>query len=229
MPERGSRRSAQVAPISYWIPGGLYRLWRCGHGACALTYGDFPGTGAAAGEQRSGFSFRSYEFQVNSFAGGYGWNGIGGYSNFSALTREGAQLNYDFKGVGNLPMALIAGVDALKYKPDVFNSLTGSGTESTAAYGFHAGVEVRPTSNLSLSVSAGYVQPNGRVDSDIRSSLLPGESPMFAGGRRSLFNSALFSLPAGRVARRSEAGPESGGEYAAQSAQSQQDGESRRW
>ncbi len=174
---------AQVAPISYWIPGGMF-----GFGSAtsetAPTYGDFPGFDAAAGEQRSGFSFRSYEFQVNSFAGGYGWNGIGGYGNFSALTREGAQLNYDFKGVGNLPMAFIAGVDTLKYKPDVFNSLTGSGTESTAAYGFHAGVEVRPTSNLSLSVSAGYVQPNGRVDSDIRSSLLPGESPMFAGGRR---------------------------------------------
>lgn len=182
----GQAATAQVAPISYWIPGGLFGFGGA-VGGSAPTYGDFPGFDADASEQRSGFSFRSYDFQVNSFAGGYGWNGLGGagsYGNFSALAREGAQLNYDFKGVGNLPMTFTAGVDTLKYKPDVFNALTGSGTESTAAYGVHAGVEVRPTSNLSLSVSAGYVQPNGRVDSDIRSSLLPGESPMFAGGRR---------------------------------------------
>lgn len=180
----GQPAAAQVAPISYWIPGGLFGFGGAA-GDSAPAYGDFPGFDAS--EQRTGFSFRSYDFQVSSFAGGYGWNGIGGaggYGNFSALTREGAQLNYDFKGVGNLPMAFTAGVDTLKYKPDVFNALTGSGTESTAAYGVHAGVEVRPTSNLSLSVSAGYVQPNGQVDSDIRSSLLPGESPMFAGGRR---------------------------------------------
>jgi hypothetical protein len=52
-------------------------------------------------------------------------------------------------------------------------------------YSVNAGVEFRPTSNLSLSLGVGYTdQSQGRVDSDIRSPLLPGAMPLAIGGRR---------------------------------------------
>jgi len=48
-----------------------------------------------------------------------------------------------------------------------------------------AGVEFKPTSNLSLSFGAGFTQQqSGRMDSDINSSMLPGESPALGGLRR---------------------------------------------
>jgi hypothetical protein len=46
-------------------------------------------------------------------------------------------------------------------------------------------VEFKPTSNLSLSLGVGYTQQqSGRIDSDINSPLLPGQSPIFIDGRR---------------------------------------------
>ncbi|MBB1093420.1 hypothetical protein HUU61_19280 [Rhodopseudomonas palustris] len=189
--------SAQSAPIRYWVPGGPFGF---GGGTSAkwqpLSWGDVPGFTAdsvsSEDGERTGFAFRNYSTPVSSFAGGSAWRGVGGiggagaFGNFSALTSEGAQYGYNFKGVGGLPVTLFGGVDTLKYNPDVFTSLTSPGFSSghTAATAVHGGVEIRPTSNLSLSVSAGYVQPSGAVDSDIRSSLLPGESTMFSGGRR---------------------------------------------
>jgi hypothetical protein len=47
-----------------------------------------------------------------------------------------------------------------------------------------AGVEFRPTSNLSLSLGVGFAQQGGRIDSDINSSLPPGATPLYFGGRR---------------------------------------------
>ena len=59
-------------------------------------------------------------------------------------------------------------------------------TSSTApGYGAFAGIEIKPASNLSLSFGVGYTQQqSGRMDSDINSSMLPGESPAFGGLRR---------------------------------------------
>jgi hypothetical protein len=179
---------AQVAPVRYWIPGGPFGFG----GAVAETPStetSADGTGFGAGDaERTGFSFRSASVPVNSLTGGFGWTGPGGagaFGNFGALTYDTAQYGYSFKGVGDLPVTLFGGVDTLKYNPDVFSNVTSFGSGSSiAATAVHAGVEIKPTSNLSLSLSAGYVQPSGAVDSDIRSSLLPGESPMFSGGRR---------------------------------------------
>lgn len=183
---------AQVAPVRYWIPGGPFGF---GGGIAEswqpVSWGDVPAFSAESGEpgERTGFAFRSYSYPVNSFASGMSWRGLGGagaFGNFGTLVSEGAQYGYAFKGVGGVPMTLFGGVDTLKYKPDVFNALTAPGfaSSSTAATAVHAGVEIQPTSNLSLSVSAGFAQPSGLVDSDIRSNLLPGESPMFSRGRR---------------------------------------------
>jgi opacity protein-like surface antigen len=59
-------------------------------------------------------------------------------------------------------------------------------TSSAApGYGAFAGVEFKPTSNLSLSFGAGFTQQqSGGMDSDINSSMLPGESPALSGLRR---------------------------------------------
>ncbi|RJF70813.1 hypothetical protein D4Q52_15630 [Rhodopseudomonas palustris] len=188
--------SAQSAPIRYWVPGGPFGF---GGGATEswqpLSWGDVPGFTASEPDEdgfRTGFVARAYSTPVSAFSSGLNWRGVGGiggagaFGNFGSLAVEGSQYGYNFKGVGNTPMTLFGGVDQLKYQPDVFTSLTSPGFSSgnTAATAVHAGVEIRPTSNLSLSFSAGYVQPNGAVDSDIRSNLLPGESPMFSGGRR---------------------------------------------
>jgi opacity protein-like surface antigen len=55
----------------------------------------------------------------------------------------------------------------------------------TGGYSAHAGVEFRPAPNVSLSVGVGYTQQStGRIDSDINSPLLPGESPFALVGRR---------------------------------------------
>jgi hypothetical protein len=82
-----------------------------------------------------------------------------------------------------MPVTVFGGVDTLKYGPDAFNTIMSFSPSAgtTAAYGVHAGVEIRPTSNLSLSFSAGYTQQQSGVgDGDISSSLLPRE----LGGRR---------------------------------------------
>jgi hypothetical protein len=184
----GHAAQAQVAPVQYWIPAGLFFGSGSADGGSATTYGDVPGFNVAD-TNRSGFAVRSYSIPSSAMAGNLGWNGIAGagaFGNFGALSYEGTQFGYNFKGAGGLPVTFFAGVETLKYNPDVFSALTSMSPTSTAsgAYRVNAGVEFRPASNLSLSVSAGFAQPGERIDSDIRSTLLPGETPMFSGGRR---------------------------------------------
>lgn len=179
---------AQVAPLRYWIPFGAFGGWA--DAATAPAYGDFPSfnANADAGEQPSGFAVRSYSVPVSAISSGFAWSGFGGArgGNFGSLSLDSSEFGYHFKGAGNLPVTLFGGVDTLKYNPDVFGTVTGFGSPAaTAATGVHAGIEFKPSSNVSLSFSAGYTQQqSGLGDSDIRSTLLPGESPMFSGGRR---------------------------------------------
>ena len=52
------------------------------------------------------------------------------------------------------------------------------------AFSANAGIEFRPTSNVTLSLGASFTQhSSGAVDSDINSPLLPGQSPLAIGGR----------------------------------------------
>jgi hypothetical protein len=178
-----SAANAQGEPVKYWIPFGPF-----GYGggavetASAETYGNFPSFDAGQTEQtdRSGFVFRSTSAPVSSLAG----FGFGGPSAFgTSLSYERSQFGYNFKGVGDMPVTLFGGVDTLKYSPDVFSNIMSFSPNSgpAPATGVHAGVEIRPTSNLSLSFSAGYTQfQSGLGDGDIASSLLPRE----LGGRR---------------------------------------------
>jgi opacity protein-like surface antigen len=84
-----------------------------------------------------------------------------------------------------MPVTFFAGLDTLKYGNGIGSSLaplTSGFSPGTSAFG---GVEFKPTSNLSLSFGVGYTQQDsGGMDSDINSSMLPGESPVFSRFRR---------------------------------------------
>ena len=164
---------AQVAPIRYWIPGGPFGL---GGDTTTQYWGSAPDEDGF----RKGFSFSSYSMPVNSFTGGFG-----AFTAGSGLSSEGAQYAYSFKGLGDTPVTFFGGVSSLRTTPDVFTSLVTPGFErsSTLATSINAGVEFKPTSNISLSLSAGFVQPSATLDTDIRSQLLSAQSPGFLGRR----------------------------------------------
>jgi hypothetical protein len=178
-----SAARAQGAPVKYWIPFGPFGF---GGGAAESTgvetYSNFPSFDVEQAD-KGGFSVRAYSAPAGPLAG-FGWNSIGGaFGNFGSLSYDSTQLGYSFKGAGNMPVTVFGGVDTLKYGPDAFNTITSfsHSAGAAAASGVHAGVEIRPTSNLSLSLSAGYTQfQPGLAGGDISSSLLPRE----LGGRR---------------------------------------------
>jgi hypothetical protein len=135
------------------------------------------------------FSSR-YNFENGWFVGSERGNLNWGASNFSpvsafgsasAFSYEGSQVGYNFKSA---PVSIYAGLDALKYNnaPIVgspFSAFDSSSANLPGGYRVNAGVEFRPTSNLSLSVGASFSQqPN-----DINSALLPGASPFAFRGR----------------------------------------------
>ncbi len=178
---------AQVAPLQYWIPGGPFGLGG-GAGQSSDTDGNFASFNAGGADWRSG----SNGFFVGSQRGNLNWNGLsqtglgqnGLAGNFSALSYDGTQFGYNTKTMGGMPVTFFAGFDTLKYGNGIGSSvapLTGA-APGTSAF---AGVEFKPTSNLSLSFGAGFIQQDtGRMDSDIRSNMLPGESPALSGLRR---------------------------------------------
>jgi opacity protein-like surface antigen len=136
------------------------------------------------GNFSSRYNFENGWF-VGSERGNLGW----GLSNFAspvafgngaAFTYEGTQAGYNFKSA---PVSVYAGFDTIKYNgPGIgnpFTALDSMSSSNTSGYRVNAGVEFRPTSNLSLSVGASFSQqPN-----DLNSALLPGASPL-AFGRR---------------------------------------------
>jgi hypothetical protein len=175
----GFAAHAQSEPVRYWIPFGPFGF---GGGAAATTgmetYSNVPDFNFGDAN-KTGFVFRSYSAPVNALTNGFGWSGLGNASAFStldSLSHDRTQFGYSFKGAGNMPVTLFGGVDTLKYNPDAFSTITSfdSNAGPAAAYGVHAGIEVRPTSNLSLSFSAGYTQEQpGLAGGDLSSSLLP--------------------------------------------------------
>ena len=99
------------------------------------------------------------------------------FGSASAYSYEGSQVGYNFKSA---PVSIYAGLDTLKYNnaPIVgspFSAFDSSSANVPGGYRVNAGVEFRPTSNLT--------QPVGRREfprsneNDINSSLLPGASP----------------------------------------------------
>jgi opacity protein-like surface antigen len=168
----GSQAHAQSVP--YWTS-------MAGFGS-ALT--SDPNANNPFGNFSSRYNFENGWF-VGSERGNLGW-GLGNFAspvafgNGAAFTYEGTQAGYNFKSA---PVSVYAGFDTIKYNgPGIgnpFTALDSMSSSNTSGYRVNAGVEFRPTSNLSLSVGASFSQqPN-----DINSALLPGASPL-AFGRR---------------------------------------------
>lgn len=173
----GRTAHAQSAPVQYWLPSASFgfggSLGFDGGEASGVSRTDFPG----------GWFMASIQ---NSFATS-GFNRLGAFGNLGSLSTEGVQFGYNFK---NTPLSIYSGFDTLKYNTGLGSSASGAfaafdrSAAAPGAFSANAGIEFRPTSNLSLSLGASFTQhSSGTVDSDINSPLLPGQSPMFVGGR----------------------------------------------
>jgi opacity protein-like surface antigen len=180
----GRTAHAQAAPLSYWTPGwlGFGGNLNAGQGASTQDrFASFDDGGAG------GFSTR-YNLPngwfVGNERGGMGLSGINQAGAFGSLQTEGVQFGYTFK---NTAVSVYGGFDSLKYNPGIggafspFDSTSGT----VPGYGMHAGVEFKPTSNLSLSLGFGYTQQSGRLDTDTQSPSLSNASQAdLVGGRR---------------------------------------------
>jgi hypothetical protein len=180
----GAPARAQVSPLQYWVPGGPFGF---GGGAVqsADSYGNFPSF--KAGDANGGYDFRP-GFFVGSQRGSLGFGGLSqtaSAGNFTALSYDSTQFGYNTKTAGGMPVTFFAGFNSQKYGDGIGSSLAPLTSGAAPGYGAFAGVEFKPTSNLSLSFGAGFTQQDsGRMDSDIKSNMLPGESPALSGLRR---------------------------------------------
>jgi len=135
----------------------------------------FDGSDARSG----GFSSARYNFSngwfVGSERGGMSSSGISQAGAFGSLQTEGVQFGYTFK---NTAVSVYGGLDTLKYNHGIGGAFSpfDSSSSTVPGYGMHAGVEFRPTSNLSLSLGVGYTQQSGRPDTDTRSPSLSNAS-----------------------------------------------------
>jgi opacity protein-like surface antigen len=169
-------QSAHAQSVPYWTSA-----WPTAFGNTLTSdpsvsaYGNFSSrynfdNGWFVGSERGGLGF-----------GVNGFNQAGAFSQTPSFSYEGVQFGYNFQSA---PVTVYAGFDTPKYNTGVGGPFANfdSSSSTLPGYSAHAGVEFRPTSNLSLSLGVGFAQ-TGRIDSDINSALLPGASP-FAFGRR---------------------------------------------
>lgn len=169
---------AQAAAVPYWMAD------------MPIGFG-----GILSSDENASGAFR-YKFSNGLFIGGgrgdyglgsYGLSRASAFSGLGSLSYEGMKFGYDFK---NAPLSIYGGLNTMKYDVGPGAGSPFSAFENTSStvpgYNLTTGVEFRPTSNLSLSLGVGYTDMSGagRVDSDIRSPLLPGQTPQFMGGRR---------------------------------------------
>jgi hypothetical protein len=178
----GRTAHAQAAAVPYWN-------WPLGFGgnpSVDQAPGTYDGiTGFEGGASRYNFPNGWFLGSTRGSMSMNGFNQLGAFGNFGSLSSEGVQFGYNLK---NAPISIYAGFDTLKYNAGAggpfapFDSTSGA---LPGAYTARAGVEIRPTSNLSLSFGVGVTQQSsGLVDSDINSPLLPGATPLAIGGRR---------------------------------------------
>ena len=186
----GRAADAQTGPVGYWTPG-----WPMGFGGDSTTgqspdtYGNFPSFDFR--DLGGGSSYARYNFSNGFFVGsqrntmGFSSLGQSAFGGFGSIYSEGTQFGYSLKNAGGPPVTFFAGFDTLKYGNGIGSSLAPLTSGAAPGYGAFAGVEFKPTSNLSLSFGAGFTQQDSsRMDSDIRSNMLPGESPALGGLRR---------------------------------------------
>jgi opacity protein-like surface antigen len=194
----GRAAHAQAAPVSYWMPSGPVGFGgNLMFGQSSNAYGNFAGfNGSDAGG--GGFALTRYNFSDGWFVGsgggsiGLGMNGIsqaGAFGNIGSLDYQGVQFGYNFQNAHSLPITVYAGFDTFKYYTGIGGALNSFSAMSNTVpgYGAHAGIEFKPTQNLSLSLGVGYTQQSAAYSaapSDINSSLMPAASLMATSGRR---------------------------------------------
>jgi opacity protein-like surface antigen len=196
----GAAAHAQSAAANYWTPGwlGFGGNLNAGQGVSIDgSLASFDGAGANGfsstrynfgngffvGNERGGQSFGSMGFSSVGF-GGMGLSGVNQAGAFGSFQTEGMQFGYNFK---NSPVTVFGGFDQLKYNSGIGSAFSSpfDSTSSTAGYSAHAGVEFKPTSNLSLSLGFGYTDLSGRLDTDTKSPSLSNTSQFdLVGGRR---------------------------------------------
>jgi opacity protein-like surface antigen len=183
----GRPAHAQSAPVTYWTPGWLGFGGNLNAGQGANTDGSFAGFGGsdAGGSSPTRYNFPNGWFVGNERGGmGLSMNGINQAGAFGSLYSEGVQFGYNFK---NAPVTVYAGFDTLKYNSGIGSAFSpfDSTSSTVPGYGARAGVEFKPTSNLSLSLGFGYTQQSGRIDSDTKSPSLSNASQFdLVGGHR---------------------------------------------
>ena len=176
---------AQTAPVMYWTPGWLGFGGNLNAGQEANTEGNFAAfdSSDAGGVSRTRYNFPNGWF-VGSDRGGMGLSGINQAGAFGSFHSESMQFGYNFK---NAPVTFFGGIDTFKYNSGIGSALSpfDSTTSTVPGYRAHAGVEFKPTSNLSLSLGVGYTQQSGRIDTDTKSPSLSNTSQFdLVGGRR---------------------------------------------
>jgi hypothetical protein len=169
----GQTAYAQVAPVPY-----VGSNWPIGFGGDAR-FDDSDAQYKSPSGWFLGNSRGSMGWSMNSF------DQARAFGNIGSLSTEGVQFGYNFK---NAPVTFYTGFDTLRYNLGAgspFAPFDSTSATLPGGYRARAGIEIRPTSNLSLSFEAGFVQPSsGLVDSDINSPLPPGASPLAFGARR---------------------------------------------
>ena len=184
----GRAAYAQSAPMTYWTPGWLGFGGNFYAGQGANTDGNLAGFG---GGDAGRFSPTRFNFSNGWFIGnersavGLNMSGINQTGTFGSFYSEGMQFGYNFK---NSPVTVYGGFDTLKYNPGLgssFSSPFDSTSSTVPGYRAHAGVEFKPTSNLSLSLDLGVIQQSGRIDSETKSPSLSNASQfdLVRGGR----------------------------------------------
>ena len=165
---------AQAAAVPY-----SQANWPLGFGGSlamgANAYGDFAGPDEASRPKGWFIGSQSSDTRL----GLSGLNQMSAFGSFGSLQSDGMRFGYNFQ---NSPVSVYGGFNTLKYDTGLAGQFSPSGAFSGAASGYsmQAGVEFRPTSNLSLSIGAGFTQMQpGRTDSDINARALTGESSGF--------------------------------------------------
>jgi len=140
---------------------------------------------SAGGSFSSRFDLPSGWF-VGNERGGMALNGLAGaWGNMPGLAYQGTQVGYNFANL-DTPVSIYAGFGTLKYNNPIgspFAGLDSSSANSAQGYSAHVGLEIRPTSNLSLSFGAGFAQ-QPQYDSGISALTSPAVSPLALSGRR---------------------------------------------
>lgn len=184
--------NAQTNPVPYWttaLPPGFGAGFTASQGAS--TYTSLSSLAALDGGSAGGSTFSSrYDLPngwfVGSERGGTALNGFSStWSNMSSLSYEGTQVGYNFKNT-DVPLSIYAGFGTLKYNSGIGSSFAGLDSmspNSAQGYSAHVGLELRPTSNLSLSFGASFAQ-QPQYDSGINSLVAPNVSPFAFGARR---------------------------------------------